>query len=50
MTRENDKQRASGRDIDRGPIASPLESDNAFSDKGLENAELTNNAMKKTKS
>ncbi|HWO98121.1 MAG TPA: hypothetical protein VNM45_17680 [Bacillus sp. (in: firmicutes)] len=34
-------------DMDRGPIGDGLNSDNAFSDKGLNNARLTREAVKK---
>lgn len=34
-------------DMDRGPIGDRLNSDNAFSDKGLNNARLTLKAVKK---
>ncbi len=46
MGKENNKDRIDGKDIDGGPIPGQLESDNAFSDKGLENHETTTNAMK----
>ncbi|WP_338472274.1 hypothetical protein R4Z10_05885 [Niallia sp. XMNu-256] len=46
MAKENNKERIDGKDIDGGPVPGQLESDNAFSEKGLENLELTNQAMK----
>lgn len=46
MEKDNHKKRTkAGKDIDGGPIPSQLESDNAFSDKGLENLEFTNKAV-----
>ncbi|MEM1505785.1 hypothetical protein RG959_20510 [Domibacillus sp. 8LH] len=36
-------------DMDREPIGDRLNSDNAFSDKGLNNARLTREAVKKGK-
>jgi hypothetical protein len=35
-------------DMDRGTIKDMTNSDNAFSDKGLDNARLTNEAMNKS--
>lgn len=43
----NKRQRGTNRDIDGGPIEGRLNSDNAFSDQGLNNAESTRKAAKK---
>jgi hypothetical protein len=50
MVKENNKERTEGKDMSGGPIPNQLESDNAFSDKGLENLEFTNNAIKQKSS
>ncbi len=55
MLKENNNkpERNLGRgndDMDGGKIEDPLNSDNAFSDKGLNNERLTREAMKKANS
>ncbi|MGY0691891.1 hypothetical protein ACW2QC_03750 [Virgibacillus sp. FSP13] len=49
MDKNNTEKTARGYDnIDGGPVENRLNSDNAFSDKGLENRRLTQEAVKKT--
>ncbi len=50
MVKDRDKEHIAGKDMDGGPIPGQLESDNAFSEKGLENLEFTNNTMKQKNS
>lgn len=50
LEENNNAERTSAKvtdDMDGGPIEGHLNSDNAFSDKGLNNADLTRKALKK---